>query len=389
MSQLKFNKKTDQRPFGVNMGGHIASEGGLGEAVRANIRSLSATSIPYVLNHFVDTQGVKNIDRTYTQFSEENSYSINLVHVNTFERLQFIEGLREAYLRGHYNIGFWAWEFSDFPSEWLSSFQYFNEIWVPSSYNQDIISRVAPISVIKIPHSLAEDRQLPDLSRSSFGLPEDYFIFLFVFSFHGHFNRKNPLGLIGAFQKAFGRKDKACLVLKCPHSEYHPEEFKKMRAAAKDSDSKIIIIDSVSNRNEINTLMSLCDCYVSLHRSEGFGLTMAEAMHLKKPVIATGYSGNMDFMNENNSFLVKYKLIDISEADVVKRGWPPLIFQKGYSWAEPDVGQAAELMRYVYENRQDAAKIGEQASEDVKRFLSPKTIGLEIAERLKKIWKVF
>lgn len=391
MNFIRPNNKTSQtspslgsprKPFGVNIAGYIASEKGLGEGVRANIRSLNTTNIPYVLNHFVDAHNCKNIDRTYTQFSEENPYSINLVHINAFEQLYFMEGLRKKYLHGHYNIGFWAWEFSKFPLEWLSSFRYFNEIWVPSSFDQKAISLVSPIPVITVPHSLPENLELLGLTRSHFGLLEDDFIFLFIFSFHGHFTRKNPLGLIQAFRKAFSKKDQVCLVLQCAHSEFFPGEFLEMRQAAQDN--KIIIINNILNRNEVNTLMHLSDCYISLHRSEGFGLTMAEAMHLKKPVIATGYSGNMDFMNTNNSFLVKYKLVDVNVVDIMKRGWSPLPFQKGYIWAEPDISHAAELMRYVYEKKKDAAKIGERASEDIKRNLNPKSVGSIITNRLRR-----
>ena len=117
---------------------------------------------------------------------------------------------------------------------------------------------------------------------------------------------------------------------------------------------------------------------MSLHRSEGFGLTLAEAMYFKKPVIATGYSGNMDFMNVNNSFQVKYNLVDVGEND-----YPP--FSKGYVWAEPDIEHAAELMRFVYHNREYASRLGEKASEDIKNLYSPAFAGQEIRKRLERI----
>ena len=389
---MEINYKTNKTPlhlepskksFGVNIGGYIASEKGLGEGVRANIRSIKTTDIPYVLNHFVDTHNCKNIDKTYTRFSKKNPYSINLVNINAFEQSCFMEKLYKKYLRNRYNIGFWAWEYSSFPIEWLSSFRYFNEIWVPSRFDQKAISLIAPIPVITIPHSLPEQLELLNLTRDHFGLPENNFIFLFVFSFHGHFTRKNPLGLIKAFQKAFNKKDQVCLVIKCAHAEFFPVEFTKIQKAAKDD--KIIIIDKIMNRSEINTLIDLSDCYISLHRSEGFGLTMAEAMHLKKPIIATGYSGNMDFMNKKNSFLVKYKLTKVDIVDIMKRNWSPLPFQKGYVWAEPDTNHAAKLMRYVYRERKYSAKIGAQASEDVRRKLNPRKVGSLMVSRLKKI----
>ena len=140
----------------------------------------------------------------------------------------------------------------------------------------------------------------------------------------------------------------------------------------------IKIIDGYLYRNEINALISLCDCYISLHRSEGFGLTMAEAMFLAKPVIATAFSGNTDFMNVNNSYPVKYKL-----ASLDKDAGP---YKKGCLWAEPDVEYAAELMRYIYENKTLAYEVGKIAAEDVRKNLNFNIIGAEIKNRIEYIY---
>jgi glycosyltransferase involved in cell wall biosynthesis len=123
--------------------------------------------------------------------------------------------------------------------------------------------------------------------------------------------------------------------------------------------------------------MSICDAYVSLHRSEGFGLTLTEAMNMGKPVIATAYSGNMDFMTASNSFPVKYRLVEIE-----KNHGP---YTKGCEWAEPDLDHAAELMRYVYLHRDHAAEVGKRAQQDVCSQLHPKTVGRMIRERLLKL----
>ena len=363
------------RPIGINVAGYITSEAGIGESVRSSIRSLDAAGILYALNN-LDKIGGLNTEVINMPFSRNNPFNINLIHANAVDVPAFITTKGKSYFDGRYNIGYWHWELSRFPLEWMGSFQSFDEIWVPSSFGLDSISSVAPIPVVKIPPALPQELAMEDCSRSEFNLPEDHFVFLFTFDFWSWATRKNPLGVIDAFTQAFSKKDTACLVIKCANVEANTAQFEEIRKAAEGSNIKII--STILERNKLNALLNFSDCFVSLHRSEGFGLLLAEAMYLRKPVIATGYSGNMDFMNVNNSFPVKYKLIPVGEKE-----YPP--FKKGYVWAEPDVSHAAELMRFVYENREYAAKMGERASKDIKVFYSPAAAGQAILERLPSI----
>ena len=363
------------RPIGINVAGHITSEAGIGESARSSIRSLDAAGVLYALNN-LDKIGGLNAEVVNMPFSRNNPFNINLVHVNAIDVPAFVTMKGRSYFEGRYNIGYWHWELSRFPPEWMGSFQPFNEIWAPSSFGLNSVSSVAPIPVVKIPPALPKELAMEHCSRSEFNLPEDQFVFLFVFDFWSWPTRKNPLGVINAFTQAFGKKDTACLVIKCAHTEANAAQLREIQKATEGSN--IQIIDTILERNKLNALMNLSDCFVSLHRSEGFGLLIAEAMYLGKPVIATGYSGNMDYMNVNNSFPVKYKLIPVGENE-----YPP--FKEGYVWAEPDVSHAAELMRFVYENREYAAKTGERASEDIKQLYSPAAAGQVILERLSNI----
>src|SRR5204863_4153391 len=138
----------------------------------------------------------------------------------------------------------------------------------------------------------------------------------------------------------------------------------------------IKVINGVLSRTDINSLMNLCDCYVSLHRSEGFGLTLAEAMSLAKPVIATGYSGNMDFMTATNSFLVNHRLVTLDQ------DYPP--YQTGSVWADPNQEHAAQVMRLVYEKRKIAREIGRQAQKDVREKLGASAVGAMIRQRFER-----
>jgi glycosyltransferase involved in cell wall biosynthesis len=190
-----------------------------------------------------------------------------------------------------------------------------------------------------------------------------------------YFERKNPLAIIKAFRNAFKPTEDAMLILKFSNSESNVSARDRIIEAAKGL--KVKIIDKYLYKDELYALLNLIDCYVSLHRSEGFGLTLAEAMYLKKPVIATAYSGNTDFMNCNNSFLVTYKIIEIEE-DIGH-------YKKGNIWADPDILHATELMRYVYENRETARNIGAVASNDIRSQLSPLAVGNKIKTRIKSI----
>jgi glycosyltransferase involved in cell wall biosynthesis len=187
--------------------------------------------------------------------------------------------------------------------------------------------------------------------------------------------RKNPYGLIKAFRTAFPGGENVSLVLKTSFGDRHPALMYQLRTAAEAAG--VTVIDAVFTQDETVSLIDMCDCYVSLHRSEGLGLTMAEAMLLGKPVIATSYSGNVDFMTSANSLLVDYELVRL-EQDV-----PP--YEAGCVWAEPSVEHAASLMRRVYENPAWAAEFGAKAALDVQAYVSLDTAGQRVARRLEEI----
>src|SRR6476469_7508588 len=142
--------------------------------------------------------------------------------------------------------------------------------------------------------------------RASLNIPEDHVIFLFMFDLHSQIHRKNPLGVFRAFQKAFREDDKATLVIKASGGDIHAADFAELAETVRAKN--VILLDELMSRARAYGLIAMSDCFVSLHRSEGFGLGLAEAMLMAKPAIATGYSGNLDFMNRDNSLLVDYEL---------------------------------------------------------------------------------
>ena len=359
--------------LGVNVAGYIESEKGVGEAARATIRSLKAVAIPYVVNNVLDVSS-SGAERSGYRFSRETPYGVNLIHVNADLMRRYARRNRHS-MKDRYNIGYWNWELSSFPDEWLDRFSYLDEVWVPSTFCLEAISRKSPIPVARIPYSIDPDqRRGEDWLRVQLGLNPQTFVFLFYFDFHSYMERKNPLGLISAFRKAFSAKEDVALVIKCSHSKR--SSFALLERACERAPN-IKLYNAILTRQALNSLLGSCDAYVSLHRSEGFGLTLTEAMNFGKPVIATAYSSNLDFMNEGNSFLVSYKLIKME-----KDHGP---YKKGCQWAEPDIDHAAELMRYVCDNRDRAAAIGERGQREIRQLLHPSVIGSTIRARIAEI----
>lgn len=355
---------------GVNVTGHALSEKGMGEVVRAMVRGLTAAGVPHcVVDHH--DGGSENRDRTLVGLLHQNPYPVNLIHVNAVDLPGFVQSRGPRFFRGKYNIGYWLWELPELPEAFHGSFAYLDEVWVASDYGLEAVSRVSPIPVVKVPPPLpAEGLRTKGVGRGHFGLEDHQRVFLFMFDAHSIVERKNPGAVIEAFKRAFPHEADARLVVKMVHATRPLVERLRDQAA----DPRVLVVDRVFDREEVASLVALCDSYVSLHRSEGFGLTMAEAMALGKPVIATAHSANLDFMNVSNSLLVRYEMVRL-EHDI-----PP--YPRGSAWADPDVDHAAELMRGVYENPDRARTLGARAREDVMAYLSPQAAGARIVERL-------
>ena len=369
--QIVVAKRRAVHPFGVNISGYLKGEFGVAEAARASIKSMEAAGVPHVLN-LADTHVHRHEDHLIDGFSETNPYRVNLVHVNADQSNQFARGKGAGYFQERYNIGYWFWELSQFPSKWRSAFDFYQEIWAASAFCQECIARISPVPVVKVTFPVLVD-SVPALpNRSAFGLAEDEFLFGFVFDYLSLAERKNPLGLIKAFRQAFEDREGALLVIKTINAEHAPEQVALLRDVAKGCNVRFI--DGHISRQEMTGLIASFDSFVSLHRSEGFGIGMAQAMYLGKPVIATGYSGNMDFMNHNNSYLVRYRLAELEQ------DYGP--YEKGNVWADPDLDHAAELMRLVFADRAGAQIIAARAEADIKKQMTVDLAGAEMKARI-------
>jgi glycosyltransferase involved in cell wall biosynthesis len=275
---------------------------------------------------------------------------------------------------GTYRVAVWYWELEQVPPAWTRLAENFQEIWAPTRFIAGAMRRAMPVPVIDMLPGVRLG-QVPTLPRSRLGLPEDRYLFLFMFDMSSIMERKNPLAVIRAFRQAFRRQDRAALVIKVCRGDADPNSWQQLRRAAADAD--VLLIDHLMSREDAYALINACDCYVSLHRSEGFGLTLAEAMLLGKPVIATGYSGNLDFMSPENSLLVDYRMVPITE-DLK-------IYPKGCLWADADVGHAADRMRWAFDHAEEARALGARARRETSDLLSLAAAGQRMLRRLEAI----
>jgi glycosyltransferase involved in cell wall biosynthesis len=302
----------------------------------------------------------------------EGAHGFEIVAVNAEELPDLIQRLGDDYFDGP-RIGIWGWETNTIPPRWRRAFALVDEIWVYSRFMAENIGAVAPVPVIALPPPVAPPPDPPEPLR--LGVPEG-FLYLFVFDYLSTVQRKNPVGLIEAFRLAFAPGEGPQLLIKTINAPLRPLAEEEVLWAAHGRED-IHVVDRSLTGQQLHALMAACDCYVSLHRSEGFGLTMAEAMAIGKPVIGTGYSGNVDFMNADNSYLIDY---------TVGRVGPDCeIYPPEGEWADPSVEHAAQLMRSVHDDRQEAARRGAQAAQDIAATLSPEATGAAMRARLAQL----
>lgn len=371
------------RPGAVLIG-HPYGILGMGEVLRSAAGALETTGIPFSIRNTFGDFGIQDA-HMHTEFpfmnkiTQKGEYRTNIFCLNADEMQSALPYLGEDFFKGRYNIGCWAWELSQFPDEWCYAFRMVDEIWAMSRFTQQAIVEKADCPVVWMPLAV-EFRGSKRLSREYFELPENKFLFLFFFDFRSYITRKNPYGAIKAFEMAFAknqnRKD-VRLVIKVNGKDGHEDKFQTFLESLAVLRDNIILIDKVMNDLEIRELLRVCDAFISLHRSEGFGRGLAEAMYLGKPVIATGYSGNLDFTNPMNACVVDHLLIPVKTDE-----YP---YGEGQMWAEPDLNQAAWYIRRLVEDQQYAQKIGKAGKHYIQTYHSFQHIGSKMKKRLNQL----
>jgi glycosyltransferase involved in cell wall biosynthesis len=358
---------------GVNVVGFFRAEFGHGEAARRMLAGIERAGVPHA------TIAVKTPHHRekhpFTARGDRPTYPTNIVCLNPEHMLEFAQrGGAELFL-DHYTVGVWCWEASRFPDSFRPAFDLVDEIWVASEYVAEIVVEATekPVRVFPMPVEIVPP---PELTRAEVGLPENRFAFLFAFDFFSTVERKNPFGLIEAFSRAFAPSEGPTLLIKTINGNKQAGELKRlMHAAAQHPD--IRVVDEYVSGEQMRGLVANSDSFVSLHRSEGFGLSLAETMAYGKPVIATGYSGNLTFMEDTNSYLVGFGLTPIPPGSAN--------YPAGALWADPDLDDAAATMRRVIEHPDEAAERGSRGRETIGRGHSLDRLADFVAARVGEI----
>ncbi len=359
---------------GVNVVGYIRAQMGLGEAARALARAFSAIDFPFQVFNVEAGNPSEHTDFSWAHKEGSGKpYDITVVTLDPDNLSEILRLLPPRMYRNRYTIAYWFWELSEIPDRWLEAMDCIDEIWVASRFVQDAFCAKAPVPVYRVPIAVQLVTGM-GTRRQDFRLPSDRFLFLTACDTRSYLERKNPIGTLRAFKKAFppSRKDVG-LVLKINNPEYRGEYLEQMLAEAGEHPG-VYLIEEVMSRERMNGLLSCCDSFVSLHRSEGFGLGPAEAMSLGKPVIVTNWSGNTDYMHSGNAAGVNYSL--------TKLGTDFGPYQAEQFWAEPDLEHAAYWMRRLVEEPSIAAKMGREGQTTVRELLSPSAIGRRMERRL-------
>lgn len=350
---------------GINCFGYFRSPIGLGNLSRGLARALEAGGFP-VARQVV---GCPEMDTDlaladfFGSFRDDFTSNIFVSYPHLHQHLLKAEPPSRVF--GRRNIVYLAWEQRDFHPFWKEVFTGFDQVWAISSFAAESLRRALGREVLALPAVLDFNELPPPARPEEVGLDPERCTFLYVFDVFSALERKNPLGAIEAFRRAFRRDDRVELRLKASHGE-RPEHWSQLRRlleAAARTGLRITFERRRLPRRELLRLISAASAYVSLHRAEGFGYTCAEAMAYGVPVIATGYSGNLDFMDENSARLVRYREVEVEVPDGP--------FQRGSVWAEPELDHAAELMRWVYEERAAAGALGARGARRVREKLAP------------------
>lgn len=357
---------------GVNLIGFARGQLGIGEDLRMAARAFFSAGVAVDVVNFPPGRDIPQNDLSVDALIvEEGRHAVNVFCLTALEHGRFFAERGPSQMAGRYNIGYWPWELGKWPEEWLQMVCLCDEVWVSSSHTWNSLSALSPVPVHLMPMAVEVD-ECGTRNRASFGLPEETKLFCFSMDLNSSIHRKNPSACLEAFQIAFPADQPGAnsvgLVIKTHRPQgNHPvwEDLKSLAA----SDARILIVEETLPREDLLALYRCCDCFLSLHRAEGFGRGIAEALLLGLHVIATGYSGNTDFCSPPGADLVRYRMVPVAPGQ-----YP---FSKGAEWADPDVVHAAECMRKFAAGKQVALEPGE-------RF-EARTIGAAYRRRIEKI----
>ncbi len=364
-------------PQGVNLIGDIRAETGLGQSMRMVAGLLELGKVPFMVLQMDAPDNLTHQEKDWdNKILPENKYGVNLIHINNSVWSKNYSRIPIGELSGRYNIAYWLWELEEFPDQWVSCIDTVDEIWTPAEFISRGIRKKTNKPVLTMPYGMELDTDNL-LDRKYFNLPEEKFLFLVMYDFLSISERKNPMGAIQAYKKAISKENsRAGLVIKVNHLQ-DKQELDKLKEELAGYPNIYFIMDNLSRR-EVESLVAAADVLVSLHRAEGFGLPLAEAMYLGTAVIATNWSATTEFMDEESACLVDFKLIDLKE-DIGP-------YQKGNRWADADICQAADYMRRLLTDRNYFDKKVALGRQHIRKALDKKEMAGKMADRISAIY---
>lgn len=339
LKKMQNRKRKPYKPgtyaHGLNLIGCIRAEIGLGQSCRLLANEIDHTDIPYSIQDFLLDGELRAEDHSWDhKIQEDLPYNINLLHIEPMDLIMAYMRMEPEVWDYRYNIAFWLWELEEFPESWKKSLDLVDEIWTPSEFASSCIRKVTDKPVLTIPYCVTAPTE-EQYNREYFNLPEDKFLFLVMYDTNSTMARKNPMGAIKAFQQAFSPEDENVgLVLKMNNPR--TEDLEALKASFGDY-KNVYYITEIMDKVVVNSLIKAVDVFVSLHRAEGFGLVMAEAMLNGTPCIATNWSSNTEFMNEEVACMVDYTFT------VLEKTSPP--YEKGARWADANIDTASAYMK--------------------------------------------
>jgi glycosyltransferase involved in cell wall biosynthesis len=364
------------QPDGLNVIGWVGAATGVGEACRGTLAAVTEVGIPHAVWSLGEPE-LEGVPRNYSIARQQQGapYEVDLLHVNADMMEVIANSLPHWATAGRHRIGYWFWELSHFPIRFASAFDHCDEVWAPTRFCLEAFAPLAPVPLRWMPPSVPPRVAAP-MSRAEWGVPPDCFLFLFAFDARSVPERKNPRGLLAAFARAV--RDCSAplhLLIKVNHGREAPDVVADLTAAA--AGLPVTISTATVSRGAVDSLLAGCDAFVSVHRSEGLGLPLIEAMQLGRPVVATGYGGCCDFLDQTTGWVVDHSLVPLRQAHGP--------YPAGAVWAEPDLGHAAEMMVRVVAEPEGRTRKIEAARRRVHEIYAPSAAGERIRRELDRI----
>lgn len=355
-------------PAGVNVVGWASAPTGVGEACRGTLAALDAAELPYALWSLGNDQPIG-------ESSVGAPYDVTLLHVNADMTPTVVRRLPSWMTAGRHRIGYWFWELAHFPLAYAPAFAQVDEVWAPTRFCLEAFRPLAPVPVRWVPPAVPLPQAKP-LPRAALAVPEDRFLLVFAFDARSVPERKNPRGVLQALRLAMARSPRPLhLLIKANHADDCAPLLDELRERSRDL--PVTWLTGSYTRTETMSLFATCDAYLSLHRSEGLGLPLIEAMMLGKPVIAPAYGGCADFLDEQTGWVIEHRLVAL---DAPHGPYPP-----GAVWADPDPHHAAELLLRVMQEPEARARKAAEASRRVLDLYGVEAAAARLRRELERI----